>query len=70
MNLSQDIALAYIIADKCIEWDMLENVYISCAFSVSEENYQLNLKELKRQLAISIGNQTAKLKEVEKQLKN
>ncbi|MDD5697825.1 MAG: hypothetical protein PHH77_04335 [Victivallaceae bacterium] len=70
MDLSQDVALAYIIADGCIEWDMLENIYISGAFSVSEENYQLILRELKRQLVISIGNQTAKLKEVIRRLKN
>ena len=70
MNLSQDIALAYIIADGCIEWSMLENVSVSGAFSVSKEDYQIILSELERQLTISIENQTRKLKEVTEQLKN
>jgi hypothetical protein len=70
MNLSQDIALAYIIADGCIEWAFLENVCTSGAFSVSKEDYQIILNELERQLAISIDNQTRKLKEVTEQLKN
>ncbi|MCK4983736.1 MAG: hypothetical protein KAS17_12475, partial [Victivallaceae bacterium] len=69
MNLSQDIALAYIIADGCIEWDFIENVCISGAFSVSKEDYQIILSELERQLTISIDNQTRKLKEVTEQLK-
>ncbi|MCK4982607.1 MAG: hypothetical protein KAS17_06765 [Victivallaceae bacterium] len=70
MNLSQDIALAYIIVDGCIEWGFLENVSVSGAFSVSKEDYQIILNELERQLAISIDNQTRKLKEVTEQLKN
>jgi hypothetical protein len=70
MNLSQDIALAYIIADGCIEWGMLENVCTSGAFSVSKEDYKIILNELERQLAISINNQTRKLQEVTEQLKN
>ncbi|MCK4982428.1 MAG: hypothetical protein KAS17_05865 [Victivallaceae bacterium] len=70
MNLSQDIALAYIIADGCIEWGFLENISVSGAFSVSKEDYQIILNELERQLAISIDNQTRKLKEVTEQLKN
>jgi len=69
MNLSQDIALAYIIADNCIDWDMLENVYVSGALSVSKDDYKIILNELERQLAISIDNQTRKLQEVTKQLK-
>lgn len=69
MDMSQSIALAYIIADGCIEWDMLENVYISGAFSVSEEDYRIILKEMERQLAISINNQTRKLEEVQNKIK-
>jgi len=68
MNLSQDIALAYIITDGCIDWDMLDNVCISGAFSVSKGDYQIILNELERQLAISIDNQTRKLTEVREQL--
>jgi hypothetical protein len=69
MDLSQSIALAYIIADGCIDWDLIENVYISGAFSVSEEEYQTILKEMERQLTISIDNHKAKLKKVREQLK-
>jgi hypothetical protein len=69
IDLSQSIALAYILCDGCIAWDMLEDIYISGAFSVSEEEYQIILKELERQLEISIGNHKAKLKKVREQLK-
>ena len=69
MDLSQSIALAYIIADNCLEWDMLESIYISGAFSVSEDEYQIILKEMERQLSISIDNHKAKLKKVREQLK-
>jgi hypothetical protein len=48
---------------------MLESVYVSGALSVSEEDYQIILSELERQLAISIDNQTQNLQEVTKQLK-
>ncbi|MDD5599745.1 MAG: hypothetical protein PHV82_17505 [Victivallaceae bacterium] len=68
MNLSQDIALAYIIAEGCIQWEMLEDVYIGGPFSVSKEKYQLILTELRRQLKVSISNQISKLREVKKQL--
>lgn len=67
MDFSQSIALAYIIADGCIEWSMLENVYISGPFSVTEEDYRIILDEMERQLTISIANKTQKLKEVMKQ---
>jgi len=69
MNFSQSIALAYMIADGCIEWSMLEDVCTSGAFSVSKEDYQIILNELERQLTISIDNQTRKLTEVTEQLK-
>jgi hypothetical protein len=68
MDLSQSIALAYIIADNCLEWDMLESINISGAFSVSEEEYQIILKEMERQLTISIDNHKTKLKKVREQL--
>jgi hypothetical protein len=69
MDLSQGIALAYIIADGCLEWDMIGDIDISGAFSVSEEEYQIILKEMKRQLSISIDNHKAKLKKIREQLK-
>jgi hypothetical protein len=67
MDFSQSIALAYIIADGCIEWDMLGDIYISGAFSVTEEDFQIVLNEMERQLRISIDNNKHKLKEVTKQ---
>lgn len=63
-DLSQDIALAYIIVDGCIDWDMLQDVYISGALSVSKENYFRILNELKRQLGIQIGNFQERLNRV------
>jgi hypothetical protein len=69
MDLSQSIALAYIICDGCIAWNFLESINISGAFSVSEEDYQTILKEMKRQFTISIDNHKAKLKKVREQLK-
>jgi hypothetical protein len=70
MNLSQDIALAYIIADGCIEQDMLDDVYVSGAFSVTAENYRLILTQLERQLTASIDRRAAKLQKVLEQLHN
>jgi hypothetical protein len=69
MDLSQSIALAYIIADGCIDWNMIGDIDISGAFSVSEKDYQTILKELERQLTISIDNYKAKLRKVIEQLK-
>ena len=64
MDMSQDIALAYMIVDGCIDWDFLEDVYIEGPFSVSRENYHKILAELKRQLSISIDSQKTKLDRV------
>lgn len=61
MDFSQDIALAYIIADGCIDWDFLEEVYVDGPLSLSREDYEIVLKELKRQLAISICNRQDRL---------
>jgi hypothetical protein len=69
MDLSQSIAMAYIICDGCIAWDMIGDIDISGAFSVSEEDYQIIMKEMERQLEISIDNHKAKLKKVREQLK-
>jgi hypothetical protein len=69
MDFSQSIALAYIIIDGCIEWSMLEDVYVSGPLSVSEEDFQIILNEMERQFRISIDNQTQKLKKVIKQQK-
>jgi hypothetical protein len=69
INLSQDIALAYIIADGCIERDMIENICTFGTFRVPKNDYRIILNELERQLAININNQTQKLSKVREQLK-
>ena len=69
MDLSQDIALAYIIADGQIHWDMLEDIYTTKVFSVTEKDYQTVLKKLEEQLKFSIKRRQTKLKEVIRQLK-
>jgi hypothetical protein len=68
MDMSQDIALAYLIADGCIDWDMLEDVYIAGPLSVSQENYLRLMRELDRQLGIEIGNLKSRHKEVQEKL--
>ena len=64
MDFSQDIALAYLIADGCIDWDMLEEVYIAGPLSVSLEKYIEILCELDRQLKIRIERQGERRKEI------
>ena len=68
MDLSQDIASAYIIVDGCIDWDFLDSVYISKPLSVSKPNYFKILKELERQLRITIENSQSKLNEISSKL--
>jgi len=69
MDLSQSIALAYIICDGCIDWDMLNDVYISHNLCLSKEEYKLVMTELQRQLEINIANQQRKLEEIKEALK-
>jgi hypothetical protein len=69
MDYSQDIALAYIIIDGCIDWDFLNDVYIESPISVSQKKFKSILRELRRQLKISIQNYTAHLNRVESHLK-
>lgn len=68
MDLSQDIALAYMIVDGCIDWDFLESVYISGPLSVSKSNYIKILKELERQFDVSIHNHKSRLNQVKEKL--
>ncbi len=70
MDLTQDIALAYMIADGCIEWDMLRDVYIDAPLSVSKNEYKMILTELQRQLQISISNYQSQLKRVNQNLES
>ena len=68
MDLSQDIALAYLIADGCIDWDMLEDVYISGPLSVSRDDYLKLLMKLDEQLGVAAGNLQIRQNEVRKRL--
>lgn len=64
MDLSQDIAKAYMIAQGYIEWDMLHDVSINGPLSVSPFWYRKILRELKRQFAIEIANAQSDLNRV------
>jgi hypothetical protein len=68
---SQSIALAYMIlyavdGEKygCIDWDMLEDVYIHGAVSVGDKQYSRILHELKRQFSVSIERMKIRLNTV------
>ncbi len=56
MNLSQDIALAYMIAQGFIEWDLLSSVCLTNPLSVGKENFKKILKEAIRQFEIVEAN--------------
>ena len=45
MDYSQDIALAYIIADGCIDWDFLDRVFVAHPLSVGKEKYRRVMDE-------------------------
>lgn len=66
MDLSQDIALAYIIAQGYIDWASLEDIATQPNLSIGDKAYRLVMRELKRQLKISINNQRVKIKEINK----
>ena len=69
MDLSQDIAYVYMIADGCIHWDMLNDVCIQPALSISMEKYKVLMTELKRQLKIKADNCQARIKEINEVMK-
>ncbi len=69
MDRSQDIALAYLIADGCIDWDMLEDVYLAGPLSVGKKDYLGLLRELDRQMKIAMGNLESRHKEVKEKLR-
>lgn len=69
MDMSQSIAMAYLIVDECIEWDMLEDIYIGSPFSVDRDQYRRILEALDRQLSIAMGNFGMRHQEVRKALK-
>lgn len=68
MDMSQDIALAYMIIDGCIDWDFLDSVYVSGPLSVSKSNYIQILEELNRQVDISISNYNNLLVQIKEKL--
>jgi len=49
MDLSQDIAYAYMIISGYIEWDFLDEVKLTQCLSVSEETYRKILRQALKQ---------------------
>lgn len=70
MDLSQDIALAYMIAQGFIEWDFLSSVYLTNPLSVSKKDFKKILKEAIRQFKIVKANATRDLERARETLKN
>ena len=68
MDMSQCIALAYLIVDGCIDWDMLEDVYIAGPLGVGKEAYGRILSELDRQLGLAVDSMQTRHEEVKKRL--
>ena len=68
MDLSQDIALAYMIAQGFIEWDLVDEVYTHAPLSISETNYIKIMKELLRQHEINESNAKRYQEEIKKHL--
>lgn len=76
MDFSQSIAYAYMIAYAlpgeelgCIDWDLLDDVYISNPLSVGKGIYYKILNELKRQYEIKISNANNRLDKIKELLK-
>lgn len=68
MDLSQDIALAYMIVDGCVNWDMLEDVYIHAPISVSKQRYFEILKQMKSQLKIRMDSYKNRIEKIDDRL--
>jgi len=65
MDLSQDIALAYIYTDKWIPVDLIQSVCTQPALSVSMEKWKLLKKEIIKQIGNTKGHLDFKMKEWE-----
>lgn len=65
MDLSQDIAKAYMIVQGFIEWDLLDEVYLYSPLSVSKFWYKKILREAKRQYKINRDRAITKLEQIE-----
>jgi hypothetical protein len=69
MDLSQDIAKAYMLAQGFIPWDMLYDVYKAGPLSVSKTWYQTILLQLRAQLVSQITINKVELDEIDRLLK-
>lgn len=76
MDLSQDIALAYMIINTFenekygfIDKDMLDDIYISGRLSIGENQYKIMLETLKKQYQKSITRSKETIETINKQLK-
>lgn len=76
MNLSQSIALAYMIVNAgseeeygIVDWSMIDEVYISERLSIGKRQYQILLETLKRQYQTSILRAENTIKTINEQLR-
>jgi hypothetical protein len=65
MDLSQDIAKAYMLIQTFIPWEWIDDIYISSALSVSRFWYRKILKQIKSQLITRISNSQDKISKIE-----
>lgn len=69
MDLSQDIALAYMIAEKWLPTSLLRNVCTQPALSVSEKEYRKIMRRIKEQLRMENARNNDHLKRINEELK-
>jgi hypothetical protein len=70
MDLSQDIALAYVILERWIPQDLLNNVAKQPCLSLGEKNYKKLAKEVIKQLKVNSDNFKRKRQEWKESLKS
>jgi len=69
MDLSQDIAYAYIICDGCIDWDMLTDISLQIGLSASKKQMKVILEQLDKQIDSRIDTYKSHLVRVKANLK-
>ena len=69
MDLSQDIALAYMIAEKWLPTSLLRNVCTQPALSVSKKEYRKIMSRIKEQLRMENARNKDHLKRINEELK-
>lgn len=69
MDLSQDIALAYMIAEKWLPTSLLRNVCTQPALSVSKKEYRKIMRRIKEQLRMENARNKDHLKRINEELK-